>query len=69
MTFMGLWHFGYHELLPPLKKKKDKIFVNVRDFPGSPVVKTSLSNTRGVGSIPGQGVKIPHASWPKKIKT
>ena len=36
-----------------------------RDFPGGPVVKTSPSNARGVGSIPGQGAKIPHASWPK----
>ena len=26
-----------------------------RDFPGGPVVKTSLSNAGGVGSIPGQG--------------
>ena len=31
------------------------------DFPGSPVVKTSLSNAGGAGSIPGQGAKIPHA--------
>ena len=29
------------------------------NFPDSPVVKTSLSNARGVGSIPGQGAKIP----------
>ena len=36
-----------------------------RDFPGSPVVKTSPSNAGGVGSIPGRGAKIPHASWPK----
>ena len=35
------------------------------DFPGGPVVKTSPSNAGGVGSIPGQGVKIPHASRPK----
>ena len=34
------------------------------DFPGSPVVKTSPSNAGDVGS-PGQGDKIPHASWPK----
>ena len=33
-----------------------------RDFPGGPVVKTSPSNAGGVGSIPGQGAKIPHAS-------
>ena len=35
------------------------------DFPGGPVVKTLPSNAGGAGSIPGQGAKIPHASWPK----
>ena len=35
------------------------------DFPHGPVVKTSPSSARGAGSIPGQGAKIPHASWPK----
>ena len=35
------------------------------DFPGGPVVKTSPSNAGGEGSIPGQGAKIPHPSWPK----
>ena len=35
------------------------------DFPGSPVVKTSPSNAGGMGLIPGQGAKIPHASCPK----
>ena len=39
-----------------------------RDFPGGPVVKTSPSDAGGVGSISGQGAKIPHASWPKKPK-
>ena len=38
---------------------------NWRDFPGSPVVKTSPSNAEGVGLIPGRGAKIPHASGPK----
>ena len=36
------------------------------DFPGGPGVETSPSNAGGVGLIPGQGVKIPHTSWPKK---
>ena len=36
-----------------------------RDFPGGSVVKTSPSNAVGVGSIPGQVAKIPHASCPK----
>ena len=29
------------------------------------MVKTSPSNAGSVGSIPGQGTKIPRASWPK----
>ena len=39
-----------------------------RDFPGGPVDKASPSNTGVVGSIPGSGAKILHASWPKKKK-
>ena len=31
------------------------------DFPGGPVVKNLPSNAGDVGSIPGQGTKIPHA--------
>ena len=38
------------------------------DFPGDPIVKTSSSNVEAAGSISGQGAKIPHALWPKKIK-
>ena len=37
------------------------------DLPGDPALKTSSSNA-GVGSIPGQGTKIPHASQPKNEK-
>ena len=37
-----------------LKKKK-------KDFPGSPVVKNLPSSAGDVGSIPGQGTKIPQA--------
>ena len=36
-----------------------------RDFSGGQVVKTLPSNAGGLGSIPGLGAKIPHASWPK----
>ena len=32
------------------------------------MVKTSLSNAGGAGSIPGQGVRIPYASWWKNKK-
>ena len=31
------------------------------DFPGGPMVKNLPSNTEDTGSIPGQGIKIPHA--------
>ena len=31
------------------------------DFPGGPVVKNLPSNTGDTGSIPGLGIKIPHA--------
>ena len=36
------------------------------DISGGPVVKLLPSNAEGMSSIPGQGVKIPYASWPKK---
>ena len=32
------------------------------DFPGGPVVKNPPSNAGDVGSIPGQGTKISHAT-------
>ena len=35
------------------------------DFPSGPVVKTSLFSAGAVGSIPGLGGKILHASWPE----
>lgn len=38
------------------------------NFLGCLVVKTSSSNVGGSGSNTGQGIKIPHASWPKKLK-
>ena len=39
------------------------------DFSGNPVVKTWCFHRRGVGSIPGQGTKIPHIiQRGKKIK-
>ena len=34
-------------------------------FPCDPVVKTSPSNTGGMGSTPGQSAKILHSSGPK----
>ena len=39
--------------------------MRMRDFSGSPAVKTLPSRAAGAGSIPSQGAKIPHTSWPK----
>ena len=33
-----------------------------RDFPGGPVVNSPPYNAGDVGSIPGRGTKIPHAT-------
>ena len=32
------------------------------DFPGGPVVKNLLSNAGNMGSVPGWGTRIPHAT-------
>ena len=40
----------------------------VWDFPGGPIVKTSLSNADSVDSIPGQGAKS-HMPCGQKTKT
>lgn len=44
-------------------EREDILFIKIifQDVPGSPVVKTSLSNSEGAGSISGQWTKIPHA--------
>ena len=42
-------------ILSLIKKKK-------RDFPDGPVVKNLPYNAKDMGSIPGQGAKIPHAT-------
>ena len=34
-------------------------------FPAGPAVRALPSNEESVGSTPGQGAQIPHASWPK----
>ena len=40
---------------------------NIRDFPGSPVVRTRRFHCRGPGSIPGQGTNIPQAKQSGQI--
>ena len=36
--------------------------VKIRDSAGGPVVKNLPSNAGDVGSIPGQGTKVPHVA-------
>ena len=40
-----------------------------REFPGGPVVRTLSFYCRGTGSIPGQGTKILHATWPARKRS
>ena len=60
--------FGNYNFSLSLKLCQKKKKMNL-DVPDGPVVKTSPSNAEGVGLIPGQGTKIPHAPWPKTQKT
>ena len=53
-----------HTLSKELKHVKYREYL--WDFSGGPVVETSPSNEGGAGLNPGQGAKIPHASWSKK---
>ena len=48
-----------------MRKRRLKRKYLVQDFPGGPVVNISPPNARDVGSIPGQGAKVPHAPQPK----
>ena len=45
----------------------NKLTAYIRDFPGSPVVKTPYSQCRGTGSMPGWETKIPHTAQCGKI--
>ena len=45
-----------------LRWKNKTLKNNNRDFPGSPVVKTSHVSCCGQASMPGQGTKIPPAT-------
>ena len=52
------------------KNIKQNYEAKMLDFSGHPVVKTLCFHCRGLGLIPGQGTKIPHATWhnPKEEK-
>ena len=39
----------------------DNLKLKAGDFPGGPVVKNPPANTGDMGSIPGQGTRVPHA--------
>ena len=56
--------------LPRIEIPEDDARMTSGDFHGDPVADTSFSNAGSAGSIPGQGVRVPHTSWPenKNIK-
>ena len=62
-----LYYRNYHNIVNILYFNKIKMKISW-DFSGGPVVKILPSYEGAVGSIPGQGTKIPRASWPKKQK-
>ena len=51
---------GLHSLR--VCRKLAAVKIRIRDFPGGPVVTNPPSNAGDLGSIPGQGTKIPHAA-------
>ena len=62
-------HFNFHLKKNLLLKNEFFFSLNVyKDFHGGPGVKTLPSNAGGMGSTPGQGAKISHASRLKKSK-
>ena len=67
-VFSHTQEFGIHSthvsLLEKHLKKQDKWW----ESPGGPVVKDPPSSAWGVGSVPGQGAKIPHNPQPEKPK-
>ena len=40
--------------------------IKPQEIPCGPVIKILPSSASGAGSVPGQGAKIPRASWSKK---
>ena len=44
----------------PRNRMSNKRYNRTKGFPGGPVVKNLPSSAGDVGSIPGQGTKIPH---------
>ena len=75
-VWAGPWHSAFvkaprsdsfHWTAAHALKSKD-LEVGTGDFPGSLVVKMSLSKAGGAGSTPGWGANIPHTLQPKKQK-
>ena len=61
------FHFVWQKPIQHYKAIFLQFKKNFGDFPGGPVVKTSPSNARDAGLIPGQGAGIPQACG-QKIK-
>ena len=57
-------HSTHVSLLEKHLKKEDKWW----ESPGGPVVKDPPPSAWGIGSVPGQGARIPHSPQPEKPK-
>jgi len=62
-SFLGKGHICRRR-----EKKADDVNCVTQGLPWQSVVKTSSSNAGGVGSVPGQGAKIPTCFAAKKLK-
>ena len=65
---LGMVHFSLlfysHKTAQWASKLKEHLALqrSSKDFPGGPVVKNLPTNAGDAGSIPGQRIKIPHAT-------
>ena len=55
-------HYYYSTLYWRENWGTETLIYLTRDFPGGPVVKNWSGNAGEAGSIPGWGIKIPHAT-------
>ena len=58
-------NFSIRFIAPQGVSHSSQIKINLRESPAGPAVRALPSNEESVGSTPGQGAQIPHASWPK----
>ena len=66
MWYLSLTFFSL-SLVPSMLLQME-IFLYFREFPGSPMADTQCLHCQGLGSIPGQGTKMPQAAQSSQKK-